>query len=103
MNNIICMVEKCRNYGVKNIFLSGIVFTKRISLDILAQVHNMISNFCSNNGLYYIDNRNIRTDSLYKDRLHPLDEGKIALANDFIINLNQKFLATHIHHPPDVF
>ena len=27
MNNIIYMVEKCRNYRVKNIFLSGIAFT----------------------------------------------------------------------------
>ena len=42
---IICMFEKCRNYGVKNIFLSGIVFTTRVSLGILIQVHNMISNF----------------------------------------------------------
>ena len=45
MNNVICMFEKCRNYGVKNIFLSGIVFTTRVSLGILIQVHNMISNF----------------------------------------------------------
>ena len=102
MNNI-CMVEKCRNYGVKNIFLSGIVFITRVSLDILIQVHNMISNFCSTNGLYYIDNRNIRADCLYKDGLHLLDKGKIVLAYNLIINLNQKFLTTHIHHPPDAF
>ena len=91
MNNIICMVEKCHNYGVKNNFLSGIVFMRRVSLDILVQVHNMISNFCSTNGLYYIDNRNIRADCLYKDSLHLLDKGKIVLANNFIINLNQIF------------
>ena len=96
------MVEKCRNYGVNNIFLSGIVFTTRVSLDILIQVHNKISNFCSTNGLYYIDNRNIRADCLYKDGLHLIDKGKIVLANNFIINLNQNFL-THTHHPPDVF
>ena len=103
MNNIIRMVEKCRNYGVKNIFLSGIVFTMRVSLDILIQVHNMISNFCSINGLYYIDNRNIRADCLYKDGLRLLDKGKIVLANNLIINLNQNFLTTHMHHPPDAF
>ena len=103
MNNIICMVEKCRNYGVKNIFLSGIIFTTRVSLDILIQVHNMISNFCNTNGLYYIDNRNIRADSLYKDGLHLLDKGKIVLAKNLIINLNQNFLTTHIHNPPDAF
>ena len=97
------MVEKCHNYGVKNIFLSGIVFTTRVSLGILIQVHNMISNFCNTKGLYYIDNRNIKADGLYKAGLHPLDKEKIVLANNFIINLNQNFLATHIHHPPDVF
>ena len=102
MNNIVCMAE-CRNYGVKNILLAGIVFTMRVNFDILVQVHNMISNFCSTNGLYYIDNRNIRADCLYKDDLHLLDKGKIVLANNFIINLNQNFLTKHIHHPPDVF
>ena len=91
MNNIICNVEKCRNYGVKNIFLSGIIFTTRVSLDILIQVHNMITNFCNTSGLYYIDNRNIRVDCLYKDGLHLIDKGKIVLANNFIINLNQIF------------
>ena len=73
------------------------------NLDILVQVHNMISNFCSTKGLYYTESRKIRVDYLYKDGLHLLDKGKIALANYFNINLNQYFLTTHIHHPPDVF
>ena len=103
MSNIICIGEKCRNYGVKNIFLSGIVFTTRISLNILMQVHDMISNVFNTNGLYYIGNRNTGADGLYKDGLHLIDKRKIVLANNFIVNLNQNFLTTHIHHPPDVF
>ena len=63
----------------------------------------MISNFCNTNGLYYIDNRSIRADGLYKDSLHLLDKGKIILAENSITSLNQKFLTTHIHHLPDVF
>ena len=70
------MVEKCHNYGVKNTFLSGIVFMTTLSLDILIQVYNMISNYCNTKGLYYIDNKNIRADGLYKDGLHLLDKGK---------------------------
>ena len=61
---------------LKNIFLFGIVFTTSVSLYILVQVHNMVSNFSSTNGLYYADNRNIRTDCLYKHGLHLLDKGK---------------------------
>ena len=59
-----------------------------------------ISNFCNTNGLYYI---NVRANCLYKDGLHLTDKGKTVLANNFIINLNQNFLTTHIHHLPDVF
>ena len=62
----------------------------------------MISRFCCTQGLYYIGNRNIKADCLYKDVLHLLDKGKIVLANNFIINLNENVL-THIHHPTDVF
>ena len=51
---------------------------------------------------YHTDNRNIKADCLYKDGLHLIDKGKIVLANNFIINLNQNFL-THIHHPLDAF
>ena len=83
------MVQKRRNYNPKNIFLSDIAFATRVSLDILVQVHNMVFKFCSANGLYYIDNRNIRAEYLYKDGLHHLDKGKIVLANNFTINLNQ--------------
>ena len=72
-------------------------------MDILIQVHDMISNFCNTNGLYYIDNRNIIADGLYKDGLRLLDKGKVVLANNFIINLNQIFLTRHTYHPPDVF
>ena len=52
MNNIKCMIAKSSNYGVKNIFLSGIVLTKRVSLDILVQVHNMIGFDKTRNLLY---------------------------------------------------
>ena len=93
MNNVICMVQKRRNYNPKNIFLFDIAFATRVSLDIFVQVHNMVFKFCSTNGLYYIDNRNIRAEYLYKDGLHHLDKGKIVLANNFTINLNQNFLA----------
>ena len=36
----------------------------------------MISNYCNTKGLYYIGNKNIRADGLYKDGLHLLDKGK---------------------------
>ena len=48
--------------------------------------------------IIYIDNRNIRSDSLYKDGLHLIDKGKAFLADNFIVYLNNNtFLETHTH------
>ena len=47
----------------------------------------------------YTDNRNIRSDSKYKDELHLIDKGKAFLADNFIVYLNNIFLETHTHHP----
>ena len=100
MSNIHEIVEKCKQVGVRNIFVSGLVYTTRVSLPILESVHSLISNYCRENPPFYIDNRNIRGFCLYKDVLHLLEVGKKILGNNFIVNLNNFFLDTHIHHPP---
>ena len=64
------MVDKCRKFGVKNILISGLVFTTRVSLDVLKKIHEKHSTFCSGYGLIYIDNRNIRGVDLCQDNLH---------------------------------
>ena len=52
----------------------------------------------------YIDNRNIRSDSLCNDGLHLNDKGKAFLADSFIVYLNNNtFLETRRHHPPNNF
>ena len=100
ISNIHKIVEKCKRLGVRNIFVSGWVYTTRVSLPILERVHSLISNYCRENACFYIDNRNIRGFCLYKDGLHLLEVGKKILANNFIVNLNNFFLDTHTHHPP---
>ena len=46
MSNIHKIVEKCKRVGVRNIFVSGLVYTTRINLPILERVHSLISNYC---------------------------------------------------------
>ena len=60
LSNIKYMVDKCRKFGVKNILISGLVFTTRVSLEVLEKIHEKLHAFCSSYGLTYIDNRNIR-------------------------------------------
>ena len=48
------MVDKCRKFGVKNILISGLVFTTRVSLEVLEKIRQKLSTFCSGYGLIYV-------------------------------------------------
>ena len=86
------MVDKCRKFGVKNVLISGLVFTTKVSLEVLEKIHEKLSTFCSGYGLIYIDYRNIRGVYLSQDNLHLLESGKKVLCIHFISYLNSSFL-----------
>ena len=88
LNNLNAMIKKCRNYNVRNILLSGLVYTKRVELSVLENLHLKLVELCSQYGVIYIDNRNIYEIHLYQDNLHLLHSGKKILLNNFISNLN---------------
>ena len=97
MDNLIYHIkkitEKCLMLGVKSVFISGLMFLylKESKFWFLISVGKII----------YIDNRNIRSDSLYKDGLHLIDKGKAFLEDNFVVYLNNNiFSETHTHHPP---
>ena len=92
LNNIKYMVDKCRKFAVKNILISGFVFTIRVSLEVLEIIREKIHAFCSRDGLTYIDNRNISGVHLCQGNLHLLQSGKKILFNNFISYLNRNFL-----------
>ena len=87
-------------FGVKSFFISGLVYTTRVDVSLLERIHVLIFDFCRKNSFINIDNRNIRSDSLYKDGLHLIDKGKAFLADNFIVYLNNTFLEmlTHTVH-----
>ena len=100
IENIKKITEKCVSFGVKKIYVSGLVFTRRVNLPTLERVHALLSNFCGDNGFVYIDNRNITGDCLYQDGLHLLETGKNILERNFIFVLNECFLEMNTYHPP---
>ena len=76
LNNFNTMIKNCRNYNVRNIFLPGLVYTKRVELSVLQNLHLEIVELCSQYGLIYTDNINIYGLHLYQDNLHLLHSGK---------------------------
>ena len=93
------MVDECHTYGVKNVFISGLVYTAaRIGLPVLERTHGMIANLCYKLSVCYVENRNMGRKHLRKDGLHLVESGKVILGNDFLSYLSKCFLI-HIHHP----
>ena len=76
------MSLKRKKFGVKNIFISGLVYSTRINIGILEKIHVVIRTFCQKYGWFHADNRNIRGKHLYKDGLHLMEESKIILARN---------------------
>ena len=74
--NIKKITQKRVSFGIKQIYVSGLIFTTRVDLPTLERVHALLSNFFGDNDFVYIDNSNIKRDCLYQDRLLLLDTGK---------------------------
>ena len=47
LRNIEQIVYKCRQYGVKNIFLSGLVITNRLPEQLMKEFNKSARNICS--------------------------------------------------------
>ena len=77
IDNIKKITEKCLMFGVKSVFISGLVYTTKGDLSLLERIHVLIFDFCRKNSFIYIARRNSRSDSLYKDGLHLIDKGKV--------------------------
>ena len=102
------MSLKRKKFDVKNIFISGLVYTTRINVGLLEKTHVIFPVFCRKYRWFYVNNRNIRGKHLYRDGLHLMEECKIILARNLTFCLNKttsnyfldyKFLDKHTHHP----
>ena len=96
-NNLRSMVEKCHTFGIKNVFISGLVYTTRIGLLVIERIHEMILHLGNKLGICYIGNRNIRMKHFWKDCLHLVESDKVILANNVLSYLSKCFLI-RTHH-----
>ena len=85
IENIKKITQKVVSFGVKKIYVSGLVCTTRIDLPTIERAHVLLSNFLGDTGFVYIDDRKIKCDCLYQDGLHLLDTVKKILERNFIL------------------
>ena len=101
VENLVLNLEKIaiklKKYEIKNVCLSGLVFTTRVYLPLLNQVNKRVSDICKAHNISFINNDNIIRNDICSDGLHLLRSNKFLLSNSFIENINN-FLEVHTHH-----
>ena len=86
---ITCIGSYCRDKGVNEIIISGLICRKgQYHNSRVLKVNDYLEKFCFENRFYVIDNSKIKRDHLFRDGLHLLESGKVILANNFIYYLN---------------
>ena len=88
VNEIIQMVEECRNMGVNEIFVAGLI-VRRGFYNKINVINKMLERQASISNFTYIDNNNITNQHLRNDGLHLEQEGTVILAKNFIKSLNK--------------
>ena len=79
------IVYKCRQYGVKNVFLSGLKITNRLPEQLVKEFNMSIRNTCSRTpDCDYIGNGNIALNEVCSDSLHLSGKGKYVLISNYL-------------------
>ena len=56
MCNLRKVSAKCRSYGVKHVFVSGLFYTSKIKENLLVDINRMTKELCMSDEHEYIDN-----------------------------------------------
>ena len=88
---IMDLVIKCHDYGVNDIFVSGITFSPYHQLKI-RELNELLKANAATYNYTFIDNSDIGEQHLWKDKLHLNNQGTINLACNFLDFLNMGFV-----------
>ena len=90
----------CREFNVRDIFISVITYTTKIHIKHIRDLNKAIKELCKRYNFFFIENDNIRNSHLWKDGLHLNDSGIVVIADNFISTLNH-FLSNSIFSYPN--
>ena len=82
---------RCKEYGVKNIFLSGIAYSAKVNINLIRKLNRQLECYCNDLCFEYINNENIRRHDLWKDGIHLQNSGIKIIVDNFLSNLHYYF------------
>ena len=84
LENILNIVQTCKNYGVNNVLVSGVTYRHQFK-DEVREINTFLNARQFIGDYTFIDNDNINEGDLWNDKLHLNNRGTKKLANNFII------------------
>ena len=94
--DIFQITDKCRSYGVNEIFISSLTIRPSFAPKI-DKINDILRRNADIHKYTYIDNSNITREHLARDGLHLNREGTILLANNFLFNLNSMSACANLY------
>ena len=85
---IMDVVIKCHNYGINEVFVSGVTLNPNHQSQIRV-LNGLLKENTSKYNYVFIDNSDIEEKHLWKDQLHLNNQGTIRLACNFLDCLNK--------------
>ena len=91
-NHVINIARKCKEHGVKEVFISSITCrSNRHEMQKVLDTNCHLMNLCNTQKFHFISNSNIQLQNLWEDGLHLGDSGIEILENNFISSLSRNF------------
>ena len=89
-NKILNADNECKNYGIKNIFVSGLTVNHHLPSDFVYAVNSVLKLDSVKYNYNSIKNSNILPDNLWQDGLGLNNFGMYKLLNIFLVSLKKK-------------
>ena len=88
MLRIVNIALHCRSHNIAIIFISSIVYSTKISHTKIQELNGLLLNECTKYGFHLVDNGAVSKDNLWRDGVHPVESGKVIIANNLLNCIN---------------
>ena len=89
--DIINIANHCKNFGVKQIIISGLTLTTRLKASFICQLNKSVKELFQKHGYSFIDDSNVSSENLWQDGLHLNNSGKGVFLNNYVVTLNDSY------------
>ena len=85
------VANECKNYGIENIFVSGLTINNPLHSDFIRTLNNALKLDCAKYGHNFNKNNTIISDNLWQDGFHLNNSEKCKSLKIFSVSLNKNY------------